>query len=65
MRRAFSTSSSARDALILSATRTPTGALLGSLSSLKSTELGSHAISHAVARSGLPAERIDEAFMGE
>lgn len=61
--RKFSSSSS-RDALILSAVRTPTGGLLGSLASLKTTELGSHAIQHALSRAGVVGEQVDEVYMG-
>jgi hypothetical protein len=67
MRRFFSSApppSRPIDALIVGAARTPTGALLGSLASLKSTELGSHAISNALKRSGIPGAAVDEVFMG-
>ena len=57
-------SSSGRDAVILSAVRTPTGSLLGSLASLSSTQLGSHAIQHALSRAGVVGEQVDEVFMG-
>jgi len=64
-RRCFSSvPSSKRDAVILSAVRTPTGSLLGSLSGLKTTELGSHAIQHAISRAGIIGDQVDEAYMG-
>ncbi len=47
-------------ALILSGTRTPSGSLLGSLSSLKTTELGSHVISHALQRAKVKGDQVDE-----
>lgn len=46
--------------LILSATRTPSGSLLGSLSSLKTTELGSLAISSALQRAKVKGDQVDE-----
>ena len=53
-----------RDAMIVGAVRTPSGALLGALSSLKATELGSHVIQHAVQRSGVPAAQVEEVLFG-
>ncbi len=49
---------------IVSAARTPIGAFLGSLSSLRAPELGAVAIKGALARAKLPAEAIQEVFMG-
>ena len=50
--------------VIVSATRTPIGGLLGDFSNLAAWELGGVAIRAAVERSGVPAERIGEVLMG-
>ena len=44
--------------------RTPMGGLLGSLSPVSATSLGSVAVEAAVARSGVPTEHIDRFYMG-
>ncbi|KAK4897327.1 erg10, acetyl-CoA C-acetyltransferase [Elasticomyces elasticus] len=49
---------------ILSATRTPVGSFLGSLSPLTAVQLGSHAIKEAVSRSGIKATDVEEVFFG-
>lgn len=49
---------------ILSATRTPIGSLLGSLSDFSAPQLGAAAISAAVERSGIAGEAINEVIMG-
>ncbi len=49
---------------IVSAARTPTGAFLGSLSSLRAPELGAVAIKGALARAKLAPETIEEVFLG-
>ena len=49
---------------IVSATRTPIGAFMGSLSSLRAPELGAIAIKSAVERAKLKPEQIGEVFMG-
>ena len=49
---------------ILSAMRTPMGAMMGSLSSLSASDLGGVAISSAISKSGLNASDIDEVLMG-
>ena len=49
---------------ILSASRTPMGGMLGSLSSASATQLGATAISDALAKSGLDNNQIDEVLMG-
>lgn len=51
-------------AVLLSATRTPIGSFLGSLSSLSTPELGAVAIREAVARAGINASEVDEVIMG-
>ena len=53
------------DVYILSAARTPIGKFGGGLSTTPATELGAIAIRAAVERSGIPAERVDEAIMGQ
>ncbi|MDO4905336.1 MAG: acetyl-CoA C-acyltransferase [Lautropia sp.] len=50
--------------VIVSAARTPIGAMLGSLSSLATPELGAVAIRAAVERAGLKPEQIQEVSMG-
>ena len=52
------------DAVIVAATRTPTGRFLGGLSSFSATDLGGIVIREAIRRAGIPAERIDEVIMG-
>ncbi|HEY7848711.1 MAG TPA: acetyl-CoA C-acetyltransferase [Ktedonobacterales bacterium] len=53
-----------RDAVIVAATRTPTGRFLGGLASLSATDLGALVIREAIRRAGVPGERIDEVIMG-
>ena len=50
--------------VIVGMARTPMGAFQGSLAPLTTPELGSHAISAAVKRSGLDAAHIEEVFFG-
>ncbi|KAJ3116245.1 erg10, acetyl-CoA C-acetyltransferase [Phlyctochytrium bullatum] len=49
---------------IVAAVRTPIGGFGGSLQTLSATELGSIAIKGALAKSGVPAEQVDEVFFG-
>jgi acetyl-CoA C-acetyltransferase len=49
---------------IVSATRTPIGAYLGTLASLKAPELGSIAIKAALERAKVAPDQVDEVFMG-
>lgn len=49
---------------LVSAARTPMGGFLGALSSVPAPQLGAVAIRGALDRSGLPAEAVDEVFMG-
>src|SRR5690625_548644 len=49
---------------IVSAARTPMGAMLGSLSSQSAYELGSVAIKAAVERAGIKADDVEEVIMG-
>ncbi|MDO8526725.1 MAG: thiolase family protein [Deltaproteobacteria bacterium] len=50
--------------VIVSACRTPIGSFLGSLASLKTTELGARVVREAVQRAGLKPEQVDEVIMG-
>jgi acetyl-CoA C-acetyltransferase len=53
-----------KDAVIVSAVRTPIGSFNGSLSPLSATALGSAAIAEALRRAGLSVEQVDEVVMG-
>ena len=53
-----------RQAVIVSAVRTPIGSLNGSLSTISATELGAAAIRAALQAIHLPAESVDEVMMG-
>ncbi|HLR30279.1 MAG TPA: acetyl-CoA C-acyltransferase [Paenalcaligenes sp.] len=50
--------------VIVSAARTPIGAMSGSFSSLAAHELGSAAIQAAIERAGIQPEAVDEVLMG-
>ena len=52
------------DVVIVGAARTPIGAFLGDLASLPAPKLGAIAIRAALERSGVPADQIDEVYMG-
>jgi len=56
--------SHANDIVILAATRTPMGGMLGSLASLTAPELGATAVRAAIERAGIEASSIDEGIMG-
>jgi acetyl-CoA C-acetyltransferase len=58
------TGSALRDAVILSAVRTPTGRFLGSLKSFTAPQLGAIVVREAVARAGVAPEAVDEVIMG-
>ena len=49
---------------IVSATRTPMGSFLGSLSTVPATALGSTAIKGALDQAGVSPDNVDEVFMG-
>ena len=51
-------------AVIVSACRTAGGKFGGQFSKLTATDLGAAALKEAVARSGAPAEAIEEVIMG-
>ena len=58
-------SDSMGDIVIVSAARTPVGSFNGALSSLSAHELGSSAITAAIARAGLSGADIDEVILGQ
>ena len=53
-----------REAVIISAVRTPTGKFLGALKELSATELGATVVREAVARAGVDPSIIEECIMG-
>lgn len=53
-----------RDAVIVSAARTPIGSFQGSLSEVAATKLGALAIEEAIKRAGIDKNMIDEVIMG-
>ncbi|GGL73700.1 acetyl-CoA acetyltransferase [Deinococcus aerolatus] len=52
-------------AVIVAASRTPTGKFLGALSDVSAVELGSITLAETLRRSGLPADVIEEVIMGQ
>ena len=56
--------SSIKEAVIISAVRTPVGKFLGALKSFKATELGAIVVRAAVKRAGVKPEDVDEVIMG-
>ena len=56
--------SSIKEAVIISAVRTPVGKFLGALKSFRATELGAIAVREAVKRAGVNPEDVDEVIMG-
>ncbi|MEA3341368.1 MAG: acetyl-CoA C-acetyltransferase [Chloroflexota bacterium] len=57
-------SSNSREAVIVSAVRTPVGGFQGTLASLSASDLGAVAVRAAVERAGVEPASIDEALMG-
>jgi acetyl-CoA C-acetyltransferase len=53
-----------REAVIVSAVRTPLGSFNGSLGSIGATKLGSMVIEEAIKRAGISKEDVDEVIMG-
>ena len=53
-----------KQAVIVSAVRTPVGKLLGGLKSFKATDLGAIVVREAVKRAGVKPEDVDEVIMG-
>lgn len=60
----MSNMSKKREAVILSAVRTPTGRFLGAISGIKATDLGGIAVRAAVERSGIDPSTVYEVLMG-
>lgn len=60
-----SVSGGPREAVILSAARTPAGRLMGNLASLSAPALGAIVVREAVQRAGIDPVRIDEVLMGQ
>src|SRR5437016_1264358 len=56
--------SSIKEAVIISAVRTPVGKFLGALKSFKATDLGAIVVREAVKRAGVNPEDVDEVIMG-
>src|ERR671915_867978 len=53
-----------RDAVIVSAVRTPTGKFLGALKDLTAPQLGALVVAEAVRRAGIDPTIVDECIMG-
>src|SRR6476660_8380379 len=53
-----------KQAVIISAVRTPVGKLLGGLKNFKATDLGAIVVREAVSRAGVKPEEVDEVIMG-
>jgi acetyl-CoA C-acetyltransferase len=53
-----------KEAVIISAVRTPTGKFLGALKSFKATDLGAMVVREAVRRAGVQPASVDEVIMG-
>src|ERR671933_1284155 len=53
-----------REAVIISACRTPTGKFQGSLKGFTATQLGALVVGEAVKRAGVKPEEVDEVIMG-
>lgn len=53
-----------QDVVIAGAARTPMGAMMGSLSNVRSPDLGAVAITEAITRAGLQPADVDEVIMG-
>jgi acetyl-CoA C-acetyltransferase len=53
-----------REAVIISAVRTPTGKFQGALKGFKATDLGAMVVKEAVRRAGVAPEDVDEVIMG-
>ncbi len=53
-----------REVVIASAVRTPIGRIRGALAEVRPDDLAAVAVREAVARAGVPAERIEEVYLG-
>jgi acetyl-CoA C-acetyltransferase len=56
--------STIKEAVVISATRTPVGKFLGALKSFKATDLGAIVVREAVKRAGVAPADVDEVIMG-
>ena len=56
--------SSTPGVFIVGAARTPIGKFLGSLGSLKASDLGAVALREAISRAGITGKDVDEVIMG-
>jgi acetyl-CoA C-acetyltransferase len=56
--------SSIKEAVIVSAVRTPVGKILGALKNFKATDLGAIVVREGVKRAGVKPEDVDEVIMG-
>src|SRR5437762_5857743 len=56
--------SETREAVIISAVRTPVGKFLGSLKGFSATQLGAMVVRESVRRAGVKPEDVDEVIMG-
>lgn len=54
----------ATDVVILGGARTPQGKLLGQLATLQATDLGGHAITHALRRAAVASDQVEHVIMG-
>lgn len=54
----------AREVFCIGFSRTPIGKMGGGLAGLTASRLGAHAITGAIQNAGIPAEMIEEAYMG-
>ncbi|MFC4639162.1 thiolase family protein [Deinococcus hohokamensis] len=52
-------------AVIVSASRTPTGKFLGALSDVRAVDLGALTLAETLKRAGLPAELVEDVIMGQ
>jgi acetyl-CoA C-acetyltransferase len=53
-----------REAVVVSAVRTPIGSFMGSFKSIAATELGAIAIKDSLKKAGIPNDAVDEVIMG-
>jgi acetyl-CoA C-acetyltransferase len=54
-----------KEAVIVSAVRTPLGSFNGTLANISATDLGAHVIRESIARAGIEKEVVDEVIMGQ
>ena len=53
-----------RDVVIVAAARTPVGRYRGALANVRADHLGAHVLNALLARSGLPADQVEDVVMG-